>query len=140
MMTRRNDFVDCDRQIAVDCGLRNRANANYAANNYRPRTRGEPAFNRPYDCVLIMEGYTRCKRVHTHSSARARTYTQRHAERGSVDCSLPAAQHGCIFFSQRVRSINSAILRAPLDLTSRFSIVRCARDARSRRRASRIYV
>jgi len=41
MMTRRNDFVDCDRhESAVGCGSRNRANANYAANNYRSRGRG----------------------------------------------------------------------------------------------------
>lgn len=56
MMTRQNDFVDCDRH-------KSRPAAVFEIGPTRtmpqiiigPGTGGKPAFNRPYDCVLIME-------------------------------------------------------------------------------------
>lgn len=81
-----------------------------------PETEGKPAFNRPYDCVLIMEGILDVSaHIHTHLS-----------NGRSVDYILPAARTNAYFSRNDPIDINSAILRAALDLTSRFSIVRCA--------------
>lgn len=67
-------------------------------------------------------------RAHTHT-----LYTRTHIHTYNADgragtsttavCPQRARMH---IFLATTRSINSAILRAPLDLTSRFSIVRCA--------------
>jgi len=70
-----------------------------------PGAGAEPAFNRPSNCVLITERvHTRCKRIRVRAERRERSGRMQRAR-----------MH---IFLAMARSINSAILRAPLDLTS----------------------
>lgn len=88
MMTRQNDFVDCDRH-------KSRSAAVFEIGPTRtmpqiiigPGTGGKPAFNRPYDCVLIIE-----------DTLDVSTYTYTYTPKGgSVDYSLPAARTNAYF-------------------------------------------
>lgn len=87
---------------------------------------GEPALNRPYDCVLIIEGHTFVVSACTHGIHR-RT-------RNVDDCSLPAARTDAYFSRNdpidKLRNFTSATRSdiALLDSPMR-------RDARSRQRA-----
>lgn len=112
MMTRQNDFVDCDRH-------KSRPDAVFEIGPTRTMpqiiissgTGGKPAFNRPYDCVLIIE-----------DTFDVSAYTYIH-KGGSVDYNLPAARTNAYFspndpidkprnFTSGTRS-NIALLDAP---------------------------
>jgi len=121
MMTRQNDFVDCDRH-------KSRPAAVFEIGPTRtmpqiiisPGTGGKPAFNRPYDCVLIMEDTF---------DVSAYTYTHKG---GSVDYNLPAAHTNAYFspndpidkprnFTSGTRS-NIALLDSPIHRDAYLSI------------------
>lgn len=134
-MTRRNDFVDCERH-------KSRSAAVYEIGPTRTMPQiiiglrigeeggkgwmqgGEPTFNRPYNCVLIIEGQ-RFTWTHVYMRIYAYMYAHVYAKAGAPTAVRPQRARMHIFLAT-VRSINSAILRALLDLTSRFSIVWCA--------------